>query len=372
MAPICFHLLLIRAIILVYTKTSPTKKQDIMEEETKNNGARVESIEEGEDPFNNIPDAILSVIISFLPMKEAVRTSVLSKRWRTLWTYNTHLDFNQKFMMEHEFQNLVQSSQSLPLDFSKFWDNYKLILSKIAKADRLIKSILKTHQGNLHSCSITHMMESSFNKSATSLVKHLLEKKVQELSLTCEFNPCWHVYECDNHSSGAGPVRLYISFEILSQFGELELTNYFLKTPSSNFECYKKLKTLKLKMVWLCSGMLEMIISSCVSLENLSLIDCKRLRMLRIHSASIKFLELRDMQVHCIDLFAFNLEFLELVSVSCRTDGALINAPNLMVFRSHCHPIRGKTKSRAGRFPLTVKEIVKDFTNHSVSNPCKA
>lgn len=43
--------------------------------------------------INNFPDDLLSHIISSLPMKEAVRTSVLSRRWRYLFTSMKNLDF---------------------------------------------------------------------------------------------------------------------------------------------------------------------------------------------------------------------------------------------------------------------------------------
>jgi hypothetical protein len=41
-----------------------------------------------------IPNEILSSIISYLPIDEAVRSSILSKRWVSLWKHASHLDFD--------------------------------------------------------------------------------------------------------------------------------------------------------------------------------------------------------------------------------------------------------------------------------------
>ncbi|XP_057444869.1 F-box/FBD/LRR-repeat protein At3g14710-like [Lotus japonicus] len=48
---------------------------------------------EKEDKISNLPDFIIGHILSFLPTKIAVATSVLSKSWRYKWTFITKLDF---------------------------------------------------------------------------------------------------------------------------------------------------------------------------------------------------------------------------------------------------------------------------------------
>ncbi|XP_076933974.1 putative F-box/FBD/LRR-repeat protein At2g05300 [Bidens hawaiensis] len=47
-----------------------------------------------DDRLSVLPDEILSHILSLMPTKFAVRTSILSKRWRYTWTLVTNLDFD--------------------------------------------------------------------------------------------------------------------------------------------------------------------------------------------------------------------------------------------------------------------------------------
>ncbi|XP_020885478.1 putative F-box protein At1g49610 [Arabidopsis lyrata subsp. lyrata] len=56
--------------------------------------ARVSS--EDLDSISSLPDEILQVILSFIPTKAAIRTSVLSRRWRHIWCNIPSLSFFQE------------------------------------------------------------------------------------------------------------------------------------------------------------------------------------------------------------------------------------------------------------------------------------
>lgn len=50
-----------------------------------------------EDVIGNMPDNVIGHIMDRLPIKDAVRTGILSRNWRFHWTLLTKLEFNAKF-----------------------------------------------------------------------------------------------------------------------------------------------------------------------------------------------------------------------------------------------------------------------------------
>lgn len=51
---------------------------------------------EGEDRISALRDSVLSNILNFLPIEDAVATFSLLRRWRPIWTSNRNLCFNDR------------------------------------------------------------------------------------------------------------------------------------------------------------------------------------------------------------------------------------------------------------------------------------
>ncbi|KAM7464234.1 hypothetical protein LguiA_032355 [Lonicera macranthoides] len=51
---------------------------------------------DGEDKISNLPDVLLTRILSFLSTKEAIRTGILSTKWKSIWASLPTLDLSEE------------------------------------------------------------------------------------------------------------------------------------------------------------------------------------------------------------------------------------------------------------------------------------
>ncbi|KAL6205893.1 hypothetical protein ACLB2K_023145 [Fragaria x ananassa] len=68
-------------------------------------GSRLKSQVGDDDKISQLPDAVLSHILSFLATKDAVRTSILSTRWKNIWASVPYLDFEHKYSHEPGYRS---------------------------------------------------------------------------------------------------------------------------------------------------------------------------------------------------------------------------------------------------------------------------
>ena len=87
-----------------------------------------QDIDEDRKNLDNLPEEILRHILSLLPTIDAIRTSMLSKRWENLWTCIPNLDFQQRLHYDRPlFLNFVERVLLLHVSNIKKFTLYFLV-----------------------------------------------------------------------------------------------------------------------------------------------------------------------------------------------------------------------------------------------------
>ncbi len=216
---------------------------------------------EGENRIGNLADTIVQHIMSFLPTKDAVKTSILSKRWKYLWLSVPVLDFDDES---------TDSVEESPFKRKLFMDFVERVL--LLRDSSPIMNFSLTLTCNAPSDS------SRINSWISAAVKH----KVQVLNI-CLFKI---------GEPFVLPHRLF-TCELLQ---ELKLNMFHcLKLPS--FVSFSSLKILSLnRIIFLDDHSAQKLFKVCSILEELYLISCswENVKAVCISSPRIQKLHIED------------------------------------------------------------------------------
>ncbi|XP_010474231.1 PREDICTED: putative FBD-associated F-box protein At5g53635 [Camelina sativa] len=178
-----------------------------------------------EDRINQLPDHLICHILSHLPPQDSVKTSVLTKRWRSLW----HLVLSLEVVCwnDRDFNALMSFGDS-------FFDSNRI--------------------------SYIHDLKLTINKSPiwvneasqlTSWIDAAVKRKMKHLDLKFD---------------GTLPISLYTCETLVS------LKLCLVKLPKSEFVSLPCLKTMHLTSVWNHNDEnIERLVSSCPVLEELEI-----------------------------------------------------------------------------------------------------
>lgn len=201
------------------------------------------------DLISDLPQIIIESILTWLPIREAVRTSVLSSKWRYRWTTITHLVFDEKCATLCNDRALVE--------------------------DKLIKFITRAlllHEGPIHKFQLcTSYLESCAD--IDQWILFLSRKDIKELILELGESEWFRIPSC-----------LFNCKKLI----RLELFRCELDPPPT-FKGFLCLKSLSLYQVFVASDATESLISSCPLLESLSLSYSDSLT-LNIRAPNLKYL----------------------------------------------------------------------------------
>ncbi|KAK7243077.1 hypothetical protein RIF29_37862 [Crotalaria pallida] len=245
------------------------------------------------DFTKGLPDDVLSHILSFLSIDEAVMCSVLSKKWLNLWKNTSHVEFNVKKMMKPLTQLLHSREPQTSLDSSLLIGNS--VCKTVSRYGFLVYPIILRHTSDLSSCKFVHVWKSLVYGDVQSWIKVLLrfKKGVTNLSLECE--PDYG--EVTEHFMSKNNVMVqkpYFPPRTFANLASLELINYVIDCPEAFIGC-NNLKTLKLNMMNIYEVILGWILENFVALENFSFLDSIGFDKLIIINQSLKVLQLQKL-----------------------------------------------------------------------------
>lgn len=209
------------------------------------------------DRISNLPLEVLGSILVQLPLKEAVRTSVLSSKWRHKWTSLPHFVLDDKIF-----------PSSMSLDKFERWDHIS----------RIIRQVQRNTTGPIETFKLAAYCRPDHYLLA-EWVAFLSGKGLKEFVLKEFDSPKWFKFPFDLLSS--------------SLLRRLELFGCMIKLPPAGaFEGLSSLTSLQLNNVFVDTDTLECLILKCPVLESLTLFDFEKAIFLKIKNTRLKYLKI--------------------------------------------------------------------------------
>lgn len=210
------------------------------------------------DIISNLPSDVLEQILVCLTVQDAVRTSVLSRKWRYIWTTLPVLIFDDKFCRESVIRT---------------------------RSDKLVMTIYKVlllHDGPI--TKFTLALENLENSpEIDQLIFSVSKNGIREFTL--------HIWK-------GKPFKLPSTLFSCQRLEHLSLCSCVFKPPP-RFKGFTRLLSLELYEVFIAGDLLSSLTSNCPLLEQLTLHCSTSYDYLEIGAPSLKYFECEGL-VRCI------------------------------------------------------------------------
>ncbi|XP_045795681.1 F-box/FBD/LRR-repeat protein At1g13570-like [Trifolium pratense] len=245
------------------------------------------------DRISDLPSNVIDCILEHLNIRDVVRTSILSTKWRYMWTSAPRLEFHPNF-----------------------FDPYEYIHYPSPVVSKIITDVLMLHNGPINKFLLFIPMYFNFKLTVKLLdmwIPLLSRRGVKHLELL-----------------NFGTALSHLPYIVFSckELTEFKFGGFNLLIPP-NFSGFKRLLNLKLQMVTFESGALESLISGCPLLEKLSIEYCHGFEYFHISTPTLKALLLgfdKNMKSICLKK-AQNLSDLTLMANDGWVPGLIKSLP---------------------------------------------
>lgn len=254
------------------------------------------------DRLSSLPGHIIDQILSQLSIRDAVRTSVLSTKWRYKWATLPNLVFDNHCI------SLTSQDQAV-------------IKSKLVS---IIDHVLLLHTGPVYKFRLSHRDLVGVT-DIDRWILHLSRSPIREFVLEIWKGQRYKLHSC------------LFSCQNLTH---LELFNCLVRPPPT-FHGFKNLKSLDLQHITMGQDVFEHLITSCPLLERLTLMNFDGFSHLNINATSLLFFDIGGV----FDDVSFKNTFqLALVSIGLYAKDKIGKRPgytsNLIKFFAHLPHIR--------------------------------
>ncbi|XP_057861283.2 F-box/LRR-repeat protein At3g26922 isoform X2 [Cryptomeria japonica] len=216
------------------------------------------------DRLSDLPDNLLCCnILSLLPLKDAIRSSVLSTRWRHLWKHIPCLHFSRDFFESANHPDRVRSEC---LGYLK----------------HTVDDILLRHSAELESFRIYfgHPLSRVNLENIAEWIDCAAVKGVKHLGLIIDFTTM--------------EIHIPPSLFDCHSLADLELGGFTFSEIPTDFGGFLSLKTCSFSNIYnLTDDKLQQLIALCPNLQKLVLEACFQLENLRIRAPDLDSLKLR-------------------------------------------------------------------------------
>ncbi|THG03337.1 F-box/FBD/LRR-repeat protein At5g53840-like [Camellia sinensis] len=224
-------------------------------------GTRQKGACNSENQITELPNDLIAPILSWLTVKEALRTSIVAKQWRYLWTSVSALNFDANETLD----TIVANPELRDVERSKYIN--------------FVNHVVKHHRGlTIDEFRICFDLDETSNDDIEGWVQFAMRKEVQWLVLDLSENGESTRKHSQNYTF---PLRLVEGMQHCN-FG------------------FKSLKSLSLKWVNINGQVFEYLLSNCTALDHLSIYSSGDLVNVRVAGLSLKLKSLE--LVFCLGL----------------------------------------------------------------------